>query len=285
MIVARLRIFDLDTSQAETVMATDMLIEAPNWAPQTRSILVNSAGRLYRVPLDAPQLQLVDTGGLAKLNNDHGLSPDGSVLAISDKSGRATWRGKDSCIFVLPAEGGVPRRVTENTPSWWHGWSPDGARLVYTCVRNETFGIATIPVDGGDETILISGPGHYDGPDYTPDGAWVWFNSDRGGEMELWRIRPDGRDVEQMTAEPTVNWFPHPSPDGRHVLYLAYAQGTEGHPANLPVTLRLMDLSDGATRELIALRGGQGTINVPCWAPDGRRFAYVDYPNPEDEGD
>lgn len=277
---ARLRIFDLATGQAETVMSTDKHIEAPNWAPLTDSVLVNASGRLYRVPLDRPVLHEISTGGLNNLNNDHGMSPDGRTLAISDKS--ETGR---SCISVLPATGGIPRRVTMQVPSWWHGWSPDGARLAYTCVRDEIFGIATISVAGGEETIVISGPSHYDGPDYTPDGAWIWFNSDRGGSMQLWRVRPDGRDPEQMTNEATVNWFPHPSPDGRYVLYLAYEEGTTGHPADLPVTLRLMDLSTHRTRELIALRGGQGSINVPCWAPDSRRFAYVDYPNPDSQGD
>lgn len=278
--LARLRIFDLDQNAAQTVMVTDKHIEAPNWAPFPDSLIVNAEGLLYRVPLDDPKLQWIDTGILRRLNNDHGISPDGALLAISDK----TETGR-SCVSVLPASGGTPRRLTMHTPSWWHGWSPDGATLVYTCVRDETFGIAAIPVTGGDETALISGPGHYDGPDYTPDGAHIWFNSDRGGTMQLWRMGHDGANPEQMTDEDTVNWFPHPSPDGRHVLYLAYAQGTEGHPADLPVTLRLMDLTNHTTRELIALRGGQGTINVPCWAPDSRCFAYVDYPHPEAQGD
>ena len=277
---ARLRIFDLATGEAQTLMTSDKHIEAPNWEPSDQAVLVNAEGRLFRVMLDNPRLEMIDTGSLASLNNDHGLSPDGRMLAISDKSD--TGR---SCISVLPATGGIARRVTGLVPSWWHGWSPDGARLAYTCVRQEVFGIATIPVEGGPETIVISGPGHYDGPDYSPDGAWIWFNADRGGSMQLWRVRPDGSDPEQMTSEASVNWFPHPSPDGRHVLYLAYPEGTEGHPANLPVSLRLMDLRDGSTRELIALRGGQGTINVPCWAPDSRRFAYVDYPHPENQGD
>jgi Tol biopolymer transport system component len=280
MMLARLRIFDLDQNTARTVMVTDKHIEAPNWAPFPDSMIVNAEGLLYRVPLDDPKLQWIDTGILRRLNNDHGISPDGALLAISDK----TETGR-SCVSVLPASGGTPRRLTMHTPSWWHGWSPDGTNLVYTCVRNETFGIAAIPVTGGEETVLISGPGHYDGPDYTPDGAHIWFNSDRGGTMQLWRMGHDGANAEQMTDEATVNWFPHPSPDGRHVLYLGYAQGTEGHPADLPVTLRLMDLTNHTTRELIALRGGQGTINVPCWAPDSRRFAYVDYPHPEAQGD
>ena len=83
---------------------------------------------------------------------------------------------------------------------------------------------------------------------------------------------------EQITFDDRVNWFPHPSPDGRSVLYLSYPAGTLGHPANLDIELRLIDLATGSVRNLAALFGGQGTINVPCWSPDSRRVAYVDYP-------
>lgn len=267
-----LDIYDLAAGKSDTLLAHDGHIEAPNWAPSGDHLIVNGAGRLYRVALDAPALDPIEVTGLARLNNDHGISPDGATLVVSDSPGRGT-----SLIYTLPASGGQPVRITENAPSWWHGWSPDGATLAYTCLRDGQFGIATIPVTGGDETVLVTSPHHYDGPDYTPDGAWIWFNSDRSGSMELWRMSTDGGDLEQMTEDARVNWFPHPSPDGRHVLYLAYEEGTEGHPPERDVELRLMDLETGDRRVLVALFGGQGTINVPCWSPDGTRFAFMRY--------
>ena len=63
----------------------------------------------------------------------------------------------------------------------------------------------------------------------------------------------------------------------RSVLYLAYPAGTLGHPGGLDVTLRLMPQGGGAARDLCRLHGGQGSINVPCWAPDGTRFAFMRY--------
>ena len=185
-----------------------------------------------------------------------------------------------SVIYTLPASGGTPRRVTEHARSYWHGWSPDGQTLTYTAKRGETFQIHTIPVTGGAETRITEGFDHCDGPDYTPDGAWIWFNGEKDGAVDLWRVRPDGRDLERMTEDADVNWFPHPSPDGEWVVYLAYAPGTQGHPADRDVALRLMPASGGAARTLTTLRGGQGTINVPSWAPDGKRFAFVRYPAP-----
>ena len=267
----RLAIHDLASGAARTVLETDRHIEAPNWH-RDGYLIVNAAGRLYRVPLDAPDLVEVDTGFATRLNNDHGISPDGTRLAISNH----TVPGK-SCIYTLPVEGGTPVEVTANTPSWWHGWSPDGARLTYPAVRDGQFDIYTIAVEGGDETRVTDGRfDHTDGPDYTPDGAWIWFNAETGGHCDLWRIRPDGCDLERMTEGDSVDWFPHPSPDGAHVLYLAYAPGTEGHPAERTVELRLMPAEGGASRCLRRLLGGQGTINVPSWAPDGSAFAYVE---------
>jgi Tol biopolymer transport system component len=272
---SQLMIHHLASGADTLVLETDVLIEAPNWAPDGAALIVNGDGLLFRVPLDRPALNQIDTGFATRLNNDHGISPDGSTLVISNH----TVIGQ-SCVYTLPAAGGEPRRVTANTPSWWHGWSPDGNTLAYTAVRDGAFGIWTIPVEGGDETCIAGGGGHHDGPDYTPDGIWVWFNSDQGGSMQLWRVRTDGTDRQRMTDERSVNWFPHPSPDGALILYLAYPPGTEGHPRDLDVELRVIPAAGGTSRRVAYLFGGQGTINVPCWSPDGRRFAYVRYARP-----
>lgn len=267
-----LEICDIASGEVTPVLVTDRHIEAPNWTPDGAALIVNGDGALFRVPLDAPDLIPIPVEGLARLNNDHGISPDGTMLVVSDSPARGT-----SLIYTLPLTGGTPARITALAPSWWHGWSPDGATLAYTCMRDGHFGIATCPVDGGEETVLVTSAHHYDGPDYSADGAWIWFNSDRGGVMDLWRMRTDGSDLEQMTDDSPVNWFPHPSPDGQHVVFLAYAAGTKGHPPDHPVDLRLLNLETGGIRTLVSLFGGQGTLNVPCWAPDGQRFAYMRY--------
>jgi Tol biopolymer transport system component len=271
-----LQIYDLASASATELLVTESLIEAPNWTPDGASLIVNGDGRMFRVPLESPELIPIETGPCITCNNDHGLSPDGASLVISD----STETGQ-SCIHVLPVSGGTPRRLTEKVPSWWHGWSPDGLTLAYVGQRDGVFGIYTMPAEGGEERLLISGGGHYDGPDFSHDGTDVWFNSDRGGSMDLWRILAEGGEPERMIGDDRVNWFPHPSPDGRSVLYLSYEPGTEGHPRDHDVELRLIDLATGSVRTLMALFGGQGTINVPCWSPDGSRFAFVSYTRPE----
>ncbi|MCC7319532.1 MAG: PD40 domain-containing protein [Rubellimicrobium sp.] len=267
----------LDTASGDIlpVLAHEGHVEAPNWHPDG-FLLVNGGGRLFRVPLDAPRLEPVETGRLRALNNDHGISPDGRMLALSDKGD-----GGLSAIHLMPVAGGPAVRVSPpGVPSWWHSWSPDGARLAFAGVRGGPGGpvaILTCALDGTDEVCVTADFDHADGPDYSPDGEWIWFNGERGGAVDLWRIRPDGTGLSRMTGDDAVNWFPHPSPDGAQVVYLAYPPGTRGHPADMEVTLRIMPAGGGEARILTALHGGQGTINVPSWAPDSRRLAFVRY--------
>jgi Tol biopolymer transport system component len=181
-------------------------------------------------------------------------------------------------IYVLPATGGEPRLVTPLGPSYWHGWSPDGRTLTYCAQRNGEFDIYTIPVEGGAETRLTTAAGLDDGPDYSPDGKFIYFNSERSGVMRIWRMAPDGTGQEQVTFdEAYADWFPHPSPDGKWVVFLSYDRAVKGHPPNHDVVLRLMPAGGGAPKVIAKLFGGQGTINVPSWSPDSTRFAFVSY--------
>lgn len=269
--ISELCLFDLDAGRADVLLRHDGHIEAPNWHPDGY-LIVNGGGRLCRVSLTDPKLDPIDTGFAVNCNNDHGVSPDGTQLVISDKT-----RTEGSCIYTLPIIGGASKRVTAKVPSYWHGWSPDGATLAYVGRREGPFALFTCPVDGGAETCVTAAFDHVDGPDYSADGQWIWFNGEREGQVDLWRVHPDGSQLEQMTDDALVNWFPHPSPDGAHVLYLAYPEGTQGHPGGMDVTLRMMSAEGGQSHELCWLHGGQGTINVPCWAPDSRGFAFVRY--------
>ncbi|WEX86922.1 TolB family protein [Sinorhizobium garamanticum] len=265
-------IFDVGSGETRIVWQTERLVEAPNWSPDGRYLVINGDGRLYRLALDGSEPIEIDTGFARQCNNDHGISPDGQTLVISDKS----EFGK-SAIYVLPIGGGVPRLVTPNLPSYWHGWSPDGRTLAYCGIRDQVFDIYTIPVDGGEERRLTHGEGRNDGPDWSPDGHWIYFSSSRTGRMQIWRIRPDGSDVQRITDSPYGDWFPHPSPDGRHLLVLSYDGDVFDHPRDLDVRLRLMDPEGGNARVLFELFGGQGTMNVPNWSPTAEAFAFVRY--------
>ena len=265
-------LYSVETGETRVVWQTDRLVEAPNFTRAGDGLILNGDGRLLRIGLADPVPEAIDTGFADRLNNDHGLSPDGRRLAISDK----TEFGK-SAIYTLPIGGGVPTLVTRNLPSYWHGWSPDGTRLAYCGIRDQVFDIYTIAVEGGEETRLTHGEGRNDGPDYSADGRWIYFNSSRSGRMQIWRVPSEGGVAERITDSPYGDWFPHPSPDGRHLLVLSYDGDVFDHPRDLTVRLRLMDPDGAQARTLFALFGGQGTINVPNWSPDGKTFAFVRY--------
>jgi hypothetical protein len=250
--------------------------EAPNWT-RDGAFIFNQDGRILRLPVTGGKPTTVDTGFAVRCNNDHGISPDGKLLAISDQS----QGDHQSSIYILPLSGGTPRRVTQKAPSYWHGWSPDGKTVAYPGQRNGEFDIYTISTDGGEETQLTTAKGLDDGPEYSPDGKYIYFNSVRTGRMQIWRMHPDGSAQEQVTSDDLNNWFPHISPDGKWLVFLAYDKEVEGHPENKDVTLRIVPLDgdklDVKIEVLAKLFGGQGTINVPSWSPDSKQLAFVSY--------
>ena len=268
--------------------------EAPNWTRDGTSFLFNRNGSIYRLQVSGGEPALIDTGFAKRCNNDHGISPDQTSLAISDQS----QGDNQSIVYIVPIEGGAPRRITQRSPSYWHGWSPDGKTLAFVGQRNDEFDIYTIPITGGEETRLTTAKGLDDGPEYSPDGKYIYFNSERTGHMQIWRMRADGSEQEQVTVDEWNNWFPHISPDGAWMVFLSYEPDVKGHPENKDVMLRIMSLgnakmSDGKMTDgkvsdkkisvLASLFGGQGTINVPSWSPDSKAVAFVSYALVPDE--
>lgn len=270
---SRLELLDIASGRREVVYSTDEVIEAPNWTHDGAALIYNSGGRLYRFDLASRTHTVIDTGDAVRNNNDHVISFDGKMLAISNHDEQGI-----SLVHIVPLAGGQPTRVTPVGHSFLHGWSPDGQFLVYTGYRDGVFDIYRIAVTGGAEERLTAGAGLDDGPEYTPDGQYIYFNSTRSGRMQLWRMRADGSNQEPLTDDDCDNWFPHISPDGRQVVFLSYLPGEvepHDHPAARRVYLRQMPVEGGAPRVIAYLYGGQGTINVPSWSPDGKRIAFV----------
>jgi CubicO group peptidase (beta-lactamase class C family)/Tol biopolymer transport system component len=269
-----LEILDVESGNRTIIHRYHGSFQAPNWTPDGRALIYAQEGRLLRFDLASRTADTLDTGFAIRNNNDHVLSFDGRMLGISHHSAEDDGA---SIVYTLPATGGTPRRVTARGPSYLHGWSPDGNWLVYTGQRDGQFDIYKVPVDGGDEIRLTDAPALDDGPEFSPDGRWIYFNSARTGRMQIWRMRPDGTSQEQITDDGFNNWFPHLSPDGRWVVYLAFPPTVPAsdHPFYQHVLLRLMPAEGGPARVIAYVYGGQGTINVPSWSPDGKQLAFV----------
>jgi len=267
-----LETINIESKDRRVVFTADKHFEAPNWSKDGKYFLFNSDGHIFRLPVSGGEPEEINTGSAVKCNNDHGISPDGTQLAISDQS----ENGK-SIIYTLLIEGGTPKRITENSPSYWHGWSPDGKTLAFCGERDGEFDIYTIPAGGGEETKLTTAKGLDDGPDYSPDGKYIYFNSTRTGTMQIWRMKTDGSEQTQITSDEYNNWFAHPSPDGKWIVFLSYEKDVKGHPPNKDVMLRMMPAGGGEIQVLAKLFGGQGTVNVPPWSPDSQNIAFVSY--------
>jgi len=271
---SRLEILDLGTGNATVVHQFKGSFQAPNWTPDGKALIYAQEGRLVRFDLASRSAAPINTGFATRNNNDHVLSFDGRVQGLSHHTAEDSGA---SIVYTVPARGGTPKRVTAKGPSYLHGWSPDGRWLVYTGQRANEFDVYKIPAGGGDETRLTTAPGLDDGPEFTPDGKYIYFNSSRTGRMQIWRMRPDGSGQEQVTNDGFNNWFPHISPDGKWIAYVAFPPdvAADDHPFYKHVMIRLMPVGGGVSRVIAYVYGGQGTINVPSWSPDGKRLAYV----------
>jgi TolB protein len=263
----------IDTADRRVAYLAPGRFEAPNWMHDGSAFLFNRDGHIERLAVGSDKPVTIDTGFATRCNNDHGISPDATQIAISDNS----QGDHNSLVYIVPIAGGAPRRITQKSPSYWHGWSPDGKTLAFVGQRNGDFDIYAIPAAGGEETRLTTAKGLDDGPEYSPDGNYIYFNSERTGHMQIWRMKPDGSEQEQVFSDDLNNWFPHISPDGRWMVFLTYGADVTGHPENKDVSLRLMSLADKKITILAKLFGGQGTINVPSWSPDSKQVAFVSY--------
>ncbi|MDR2969943.1 MAG: transporter [Tannerellaceae bacterium] len=273
-----LEILDTATGRRTVVKEFPSRIEAPNWTPDGKWLVYNSGGKLYKLsPERAGEPEEIYTGFATRCNNDHVISADGKHIAIS----HGTKEDGRSRIYTLPFEGGIPTLLTPLAPSYLHGWTPDKKYLAYCADRKGNFDVYIIPAEGGEEIRLTTAEGLDDGPEYSPCGDYIWFNSVRSGLMQVWRMKADGSEQTQMTFDETRNsWFPHISPDGKSIVYIAYKKGDVSpgdHPANKNVELLFMSAEGGEPKVIASLFGGQGTINVNSWAPDSKRFAFVSY--------
>jgi TolB protein len=273
---SHIEVMDVFTGHRRILHSAPNSLQAPNWTKDGKHLIYNAEGLLYKYDLANGNISKLNTGTATQNNNDHVLSFDGKMMAISNHEGEK----RISTLFTLPVTGSdKPTQITavESGHSYLHSWSPDGKKLIFTGHRNNQYDIWSIDIATKKETALTNTPTLDDGPEYSPDGKYIYFNSVRTGTMKLWRMRPDGSNPEQVTFDEYNDWFPHFSPDGKWIVYLSFPKDINptDHPFYKRVYLRLMPAAGGVPKTIAYIYGGQGTINVPSWSPDSKRIAFV----------
>jgi serine/threonine protein kinase len=264
-----------DRKQRVLLTSTDRW-DSPVFTPDGQSVLCASKGKLHLLPLSGATPSVFSLGEMWA-GRDYTYSPDGRRLVIT--VGDAMW--------LVPAGGGPPAMVQPKLSGYVHGWTADSQSLLYTASRGGALRIFRRPADGGDEVPLLAYEGFSDAPDATRDGKWIYYVGDKSGQVKVWRIPAEGAGpnderAEQITDDGPADWFPHPSPDSKWLLFLSHPAATKGTPDREEVVLRLLPLPGdklerGPIQELARFIGGQGTINAPCWSPDGKSITYVRY--------
>ncbi len=269
-----LETMDVFTGHREVVASSPVSLQAPNWTPDGKTLIYNASGKLYNFDLRSRETTVLNTDFANKNNNDHVLTFDGTQMGISH---HAVENKGQSVVYTVSVTGGIPKKVTDKSPSYFHGWSPDSQFLLYTGERNGDFDIYKISKDGGAEIQLTQSKGLDDGSEYSPDGKYIYFCSARTGKMQVWRMDPDGKNQTQLTFDDMNNWFPHISPDNKWMVFISFPKEVKAdqHPFYQRVYLRMMPVAGGDIKTVAYLYGGQGTINVPSWSPDSKKIAFV----------
>jgi TolB protein len=269
-----LEVMDISTGQRKVLASSEGSWQAPNWTPDGKTLIYNASGKLYNFDLSTLESTILNTDFANNNNNDHALTFDGKQIGISNHPAETNGQ---SVVYTVPVTGGVPKKITEKSPSYFHGWSPDNQFLLYTGQRNGDFDIYKISKDGGKEIQLTNAKGLDDGSEYSPDGKSIYFCSTRTGKMQIWRMDPDGKNQTQLTFDELNNWFPHVSPDNKWLVFISFPKEipADQHPFYQRVYLRIMPIQGGEVKVIGYLYGGQGTMNVPSWSPDSKKISFV----------
>ena len=175
---------DVQGKTTTTIFTIEGEWHAPNWTPDGKYIVSDMGGDLYRIPVSGAgrgKPEKINMSRKMMATNDHALSWDGKQIAITGITPPMPAKIRTPAdihnpLFIMNMDGS---RAHEVHLGWLHGWSPDGKYVVYTQYHGDNFDIYRINIDGSGELLMTTNKGQDDGPEYSADGKWVYFCSNR----------------------------------------------------------------------------------------------------------
>ncbi len=146
-------------------------------------------------------------------------------------------------------------------------WSPDGQRVIFGRSINFISALFLLDLTSGDERQLTGFTNDIE-PDWSPDGQWIVFTTNRDGFQELYRMRPDGGQVERLTETMNLNDFNASySPDGQQIAYMTNYSVGDGSGEIWVMR------ADGSNQR--RLTDNQQDDLSPIWSPESHRLAFT----------
>jgi len=191
-------------------------------------------------------------------------SPDGGTVAFSSN------RGGGMNLWVVSADTGRLRRLTESHLNWDPAFTADGRHVIWSSNRSGNYEIWIADVDGSGARQVTHDGVNAENPTATPDGRWIVYSSGNPENPGLWRIGLDGSDAARL-YEGRVT-LPEVSPDGRHALFRVFS-------GKYPARIKVVRVEDGELEPFEILVDAERPTTVGLgrarWMPDGRAIAFV----------
>ena len=176
-------------------------------------------------------------------------------------------RDGDYDIYIMDINGKNLQNLTNSsTHEFKPAFSPDGQRMAYVSSRHDGYlEIYVMNLNTKVSYRLTHYPGHDDNPAWSPDGRWIAFDSTREGTYDIYKIEPDGENLQRLThAVVDRNYNAAWSPDSQSIAFASFREAPG---------IYIMD-ADGGNQRRLANQPQSG--HTPSWSPDGKQIAFSD---------